>query len=268
MARDTDRRIKSNLMNPKFKKLLEESKLMVRQGKKENAAYHVLKDMNLEKDEDNPDLFCHIPDRQLAEILGMGSNSGKGTVFRARKRLKQERWGVEKVVDKVDTSQVKVIGKGSESVYLYYFPTYRLNSIYYIKYVDDSHETPIYACNIGRTIGDVKERICQQIGEQLPEKPILALHIKTDDCEALEKKVHEKLKRENLEDAVGTEWFLTNPAQVEGIVKSIDKEQRTERYKNLERAKQLLNKLGINDPSEAQLETTLEMLHSTKNSNE
>ena len=132
------------------------------------------------------------------------------------------------VVKNVDTSKVKDIGSGNQSVYLYYFPTYRLNSIYYIKYVDDSHETPIYKCNIGKTIGDVKDRVNNQIGQQLPEKPKIALIIRTDDCEALETKIHDKLKRKGCwldpksgADVIGVEWFLTNPSQVEGIVKSI-----------------------------------------------
>ena len=262
MARDTERRIEANRKSPEFKKLLEEAKRMVQQGKKGEAARHVLTHMDLKKDENDPDLFRHIPDRQLAELLDMPNpeGGGKTVVFNARERLKQERWGVEKVVDKVDTSQVKCIGSGSESVYLYYFPIYRL----YAKLTGSTD----WPCNIGRTIDDVKDRVSQQIGEQLPEKPKIALIIRTDDCEALEKKIHEKLKRENLEDAVGTEWFLTNPAEVEWIFKSIDEKRKKEKSEKLEQAKQLLNTLDINDPSEAQLETTLEMLHRTKNSNE
>ena len=67
-----------NFRFPKFKKLLEEAKLMVQQGKNGDAAYHVLKDMNLAKRENNPDLFSHIPDRQLAEMLGMPNPEGGG----------------------------------------------------------------------------------------------------------------------------------------------------------------------------------------------
>ena len=232
MAKDTNRRINANLESPKFRKLLEESKRMVKQGKKGDqvdAAYHILEYMNLEKDENNPDLFDHIPDRQLAEILGIG----KGTVYNARKRLKQERFEREKVVEKVDTSKVKVIGRGDQSVYLYYFPAHKLNFIYYIKYVDDSHETPIYKCNIGKTKDIVPERVAAQIGQQLPEKPKIALIIKTDDCDSLETEIHDELKRREKwcdpkhDDVVGEEWFLTNPAEVEGIVKSIHRTENS-----------------------------------------
>lgn len=98
MARDTNRRIAANLRDPEFKKLLEEAKGMVQQGKYRDAAYHILKHMNLKKDENNPFLFNHIPDRQLAEMLGIPNPEGKGktAVFNARKRLKKERFGTTK----------------------------------------------------------------------------------------------------------------------------------------------------------------------------
>ncbi len=222
MARDTDRRIEANLKSPKFRKLLEEAKGMVQQGKNGEAAYHILENMNLEAHENNPDLFEHIPDRQLAKMLGMDNpdGGGKTTVWNARQDLIQERWGIEKDVNNVDTSGVTVIGSGSESVYLYYFPTYQLFNKLCL-------EVPYFPCNIGRTIGDVKTRVSDQIGQQLPEKARIALIIRTDDCEALEKKIHEKLKRENLEDPVGEEWFLTNPAEVEGIFKSIHRTENS-----------------------------------------
>lgn len=232
MARDTNRRTKANLRNPEFRKRLEEAKRMAQQGnrKKAEAANHILSIMNLTKDENNPNLFNHIPDRQLAEIIGVS----KGTVSREREKLKVERYGIEKVVEKVDTSKMKIIGRGDQSVYLYYFPTCRLNSIYYIKYIDDSHETPIYKCNIGKTIGDVKDRVSDQIGQQLPEKPKIALIIKTDDCEALETEIHYELKRRGCwldpksgADVVGVEWFLTNPTQVERIFKSIHRTENS-----------------------------------------
>ena len=210
----------------------EKARFMVQQGKHGNgaeAAYIALSVMNLDKHENDPDLYPHINDRKLAEMLGMPNpeGGGKSAVWRQRERLKQERWGIEKIVEKVDTSKVKVIGSGSEFVYLYYFPTYKLNSIYYIKYVDDSHETPIYECNIGKTIGDVKTRVSDQIGQQLPEKARIALVIRTDDCDSLETEIHDELKRRRkwldpaFENVVGREWFLTNSAEVEGIVKSI-----------------------------------------------
>lgn len=94
MARNTNRRIETNLKDPEFKKLLEEAKGMVQQGKYGDAAYHILKHMNLKKDENNPFLFNHIPDRQLAERLGMPEKWR--IVWKQRKRLKKERFGTTK----------------------------------------------------------------------------------------------------------------------------------------------------------------------------
>ena len=222
MARNTNRRIEDNLKNPEFKKRLEEAKGMVQQGKNGEAAYHILKHMDLKKDENDLFLFWHIPDRQLTEMLGMPNpeKGGRSAVWNQRECLKRERWGIEKVVKNVDTSnKVKVIGRGSESVYLYYFPTYQLFNKLYM-------EVPYFRCNIGKTIGDVKARVSDQIGQQLPEKAKIALIIRTDDCDSLETEIHDELKRRGCwldpksgADVIGTEWFLTNPAQVEGIVK-------------------------------------------------
>ena len=238
----TELRIKANRRNPEFIECLEEAKTLVQQGKKREGAYHILKHTDLDKKESlrSDFLFWHIPDRQLAEMLGIPNpyDSGYKIVWRQRQRLKRERDGIEKVVEKVgskvDTStKPKFIGNGSEFVYLYYFPEYKLSSIYYIKYVDDSHEMPIYACNIGKTTGDVIDRVSGQIGQQLPEKARIALIIKTDDCEALEKKIHAELKRRRkwldpaFENVVGEEWFRTNPTEVEGIVKSLLKKRDT-----------------------------------------
>ena len=225
MAKETNRHIEANLRNPGFRKRLIEVKRMVQQGKQnEAAAAHILKDMDLKKDENGRYPFLHIPDRQLGEMIGVN----KTAVSNARQRLIRERRGIKKVVKNVDTSKVKVIGSGNQFVYLYYFPAYKLNSIYYIKYVDDSYETPIYPCNIGSTTGDVENRVSDQTGQQLPEKPKVALIIKTDDCAALETKIHDELKRTGFwldpnsgDDVVGVEWFLTNPTEVEAIYKRI-----------------------------------------------
>ncbi|MCY4570174.1 MAG: GIY-YIG nuclease family protein [Candidatus Poribacteria bacterium] len=117
--------------------------------------------------------------------------------------------------DKVEASEVKEIGKGSESVYLYYFPTYR-------RYAELLKE-PNYPCNVGRTEGVVTNRVSQQIGDQLPEKPQLALILRTDNCRWLEARIHAALKRKGkqIEDAIGEEWFMTAPSEVKSIYLSI-----------------------------------------------
>lgn len=217
MAKNTKAGIDENPGSPFFTKRLEEAKRMVQSDEKAKAAYHLLKHMNLSSHENDPSLFSHISDRQLAKLLGIG----KSTVFNQRERLIGERWNVENAVTNVDASKVKIIGKGSESVYLYYFPTYQLFSKLHL-------DVGYFPCNIGKTVGDVKARVSKQIGSQLPEIPKIALILKTDDCDALETEIHAELKRRgdwldpNSDgNVVGVEWFLTNPAAVEGIVKSI-----------------------------------------------
>ena len=98
MAKITNLRIEANLKNPEFRKRLEEAKLMVQQGKNGEAAYHILKHMNLKKDENNIFLFWHIPDRQLAERLGILNpyDGGWKIVWRQRQRLIRERSGNNK----------------------------------------------------------------------------------------------------------------------------------------------------------------------------
>ena len=118
--------------------------------------------------------------------------------------------------DKFDTSsQVEVIGKGSESVYLYYFPTYQ-------RYAE-SLGAPHWRCNIGKAEDDPAYRVSQQIGDRLPEKPQIALILRTDNCRTLEKKIHNVLKRKgkHIQDAIGKEWFLTSPSKVEAIYQRI-----------------------------------------------
>lgn len=263
MARDTNARIEANLINPKFRKLLEEARFMVQQGKYGDAAYHVLEHMNLEKDENNPVLFDHIPNRQLAEMLGIPNPNGGGktTVWNERQRLIRERWGIEKIdtIGKVDISEMEYIGSGAEFVYIIYLPIYRRRA--------ESQGETIWECKVGSTTNDVGVRINQMT---FPEKPKIALIIRTDDCKTLEDKIHDKLKKQGkyIPDALGKEWFMTSPDEIERIVKSVDEKLKKEEYEKLEKAKQLLNTLGINDPSETQLDTILEMLHSTKDSNE
>ena len=263
MAKITERRVETNLRNSKFRKLLEEAKSMVQQGKYGDAAYSVLEHMNLEKDENNQVLFDHIPDRQLAELLGIPNPNGGGktTVWKERQRLIQERWGTEKIdtIRKVDISEMEYIGSGAEFVYVIYLPLYRKHA--------ESQGKTTWECKVGSTTNDIGVRISQMT---FPEKPKIALIIRTDDCKTLEYKIHDKLKKQgkHIPDALGKEWFMISPDEIKRIVKPVDEKFKKEESEKLEKAKQLLNVLGINDPSETQLDTILEMLHSTKNSNE
>ena len=66
-------------------------------------------------------------------------------------------------------------------------------------------------------------RILSQGATAMPEAPRIGLIIKTDQAFMMEKALHYilALKGKRVESP-GTEWFLTNPAEVEGIVHWIE----------------------------------------------
>lgn len=71
---------------------------------------------------------------------------------------------------------------------------------------------------------DFTHRVSQQISDQLPEKPQIALILRTDDCRMLESKIQIvfKEKGKRIEDAIGKEWFLTSPSEVLAIYQQIE----------------------------------------------
>ena len=124
---------------------------------------------------------------------------------------------IEKPQSQVDTSGVKniaperTIGSGKSSVYLYYYPQYRESA--------ESKGEKVWQCEIGRTIhGEADGRIREQ-ATGLPESAKIGLHVKTDNCEKIERIIHDilKVRGKHIEDAPGTEWFMTSPSEVEEI---------------------------------------------------
>ena len=109
----------------------------------------------------------------------------------------------------------KTLGKGSESVYLYYYPIYKREA--------KSKRQRFWNCKIGCTTRDSSQRIKEQVKTGLPEHAITALTIKTDEAITLEKKIQDILKilGKHVADAPGTEWFCTSPSQVESIYEFI-----------------------------------------------
>ena len=110
----------------------------------------------------------------------------------------------------------KYLGTGSQEVYLFYFPTYREKAERERPPVwKQIREDALWDCKIGETHDqDTKTRVKQQIGVS-PEKPIIALIMKTDDSKRLEKMIHEILKM--WDRWIKEEWFKTSPAEVERI---------------------------------------------------
>lgn len=109
----------------------------------------------------------------------------------------------------------KVIGKGDNIVYVYYYDVYkRLSAL-------DGKD--VFECKIGRSDGDAFQRILSQTGTCYPELPHVALIILCDNSRLLEATIHNilKLKNKHIASAPGTEWFMTSPEEVEQIYKCI-----------------------------------------------
>ena len=81
-----------------------------------------------------------------------------------------------------------------------------------------------WQCKIGKTKGNPLDRILAQAGTVLPEKPIIALALRTKYSAALETALQGVLTLRGLaiEDAPGNEWFLTSPAEVLALAKVFD----------------------------------------------
>ena len=120
------------------------------------------------------------------------------------------------IIPNSDLEPEKTIGSGNSSVYLYYYPQYRESA--------ESKGEKVWECKIGRTIhGEVDGRIRGQ-ATGLPESPKIGLHIKTNKQEKIERIIHDilKVRGKHIEDAPGSEWFLTSPSEVEEIYNFIE----------------------------------------------
>ena len=106
----------------------------------------------------------------------------------------------------------KTIGSGSDSVYLYYYPTYR--------HFAESQGKTTWVCKIGRTERGVDIRIKEQI-TGMPEKPVVSLAIRTDKPKVLENIIHNILDfYGKKQDGSGNEWFITSPSEIENLYRN------------------------------------------------
>lgn len=108
----------------------------------------------------------------------------------------------------VDTSNVERVGEGEGIVYAYG-----------------------YACcpdrlKVGSTEADTVQRIAAQIGTSTPDKPMLAVEIRTNHCRALERAIQTTLEaRERKICGGGAEWFKTSRDEVVAIYRFITEAQ-------------------------------------------
>ena len=105
------------------------------------------------------------------------------------------------------------IGEGPESVYGWYFPTFRR--------VAELEGKPHYPIKVGRTQRIAGERMDESKGT-VPEEPVLGFVLKVDDCKAWEKLLHAKLTimGRRKDDAIGQEWFWTTIEELVEIAKA------------------------------------------------
>jgi len=108
------------------------------------------------------------------------------------------------------------IGSGVGAIYVYYLPTYRLHA--------ETRSEESWPCKIGRTDRDPVNRVLSQVATALPEKPHIALIVRTSQPLAWENALHGVLTLRGLriENSPGVEWFLTSPREVLELVKQFD----------------------------------------------
>lgn len=111
------------------------------------------------------------------------------------------------------TDQTMVEGQGSGSVYVYYFPSYKV--------LADLRNEDRWPVKIGMTaVSHAKIRISEQQGTAMPEEPVVAYVRKIDTPHRLERCIHTLLfyRGQQIDDAPGSEWFKSNPAEVKSII--------------------------------------------------
>ena len=122
------------------------------------------------------------------------------------------------LVDFIGTPPVAelALGAGSGAIYVYYLPMYRQHA----QQLGES----VWPCKLGRTDRDPLERILAQAATALPERPVVALVLRTSLPVAWEAALHGVLTIRGLKikDSPGSEWFLTSPEEVLSLMHSFD----------------------------------------------
>jgi hypothetical protein len=115
---------------------------------------------------------------------------------------------------KLDGLEVEeVVGEGQQCVYCYYLPAY--------KRLAEKDGEDVYSIKIGFTKDlNPDARILGQAATALPETPVIALLVRTDNAAALEKVIHANLdfKGQKIHEARGEEWYSTNVEKIKEII--------------------------------------------------
>lgn len=101
------------------------------------------------------------------------------------------------------------IGKGPESVYVYYHDAHAN--------LAQQNGSSVWECKVGWTIGEPDSRVIGQGAlTAFPRPPIIGLVIKTEDGRRLEHALHSALTLAGKRvKGGGSEWFMTSPEQIE-----------------------------------------------------
>jgi len=104
-----------------------------------------------------------------------------------------------------------MVGQGDGFVYVYYLPAYAAMAA--------SEGKKTWPCKVGRSSRDPVLRIMSQARTALPERPEIALVMRTNDSSALESALHSilRLRGRWRFDSPGSEWFDTSPDEVLSI---------------------------------------------------
>jgi hypothetical protein len=116
----------------------------------------------------------------------------------------------------VDLVADVILGEGPGAVYLYYLPTYRATA--------EERGESVWPCKIGRTERDPLTRVLSQAATAFPERPRIAIVLRTEMPAAWESALHAALTLRGLqiEDSPGAEWFLTSPDDVLDLARQLD----------------------------------------------
>lgn len=109
----------------------------------------------------------------------------------------------------------KTIGRGPESVYVRHYKAQRGGA--------PKKNLP---CKIGRTLAKPTARIIAQgVFTAFPGEPVVPLVIQTNNSRDLEAVIHSALEfaGKRIKNIRGTEWFLTNPEEVERVYRAVER---------------------------------------------
>ena len=106
----------------------------------------------------------------------------------------------KEIAESVDTTNVIRMGEGGAVVYVY------------------GYNCCPDRLKVGYATGETVQRIADQIGTSTPDKPVLHIEIKTDDCRALERAIHAVLRvRGRKIVGGGDEWFKATRDEIIAI---------------------------------------------------